>query len=136
MKKILFQVLVFMLLFPMAYAHGADTKCGTLTKDEATSILKNIDPNLNAIDVRTSPAEGLWEITINTGARKVLAYVDCSKRYIMFGDLLDTKEKKNLTQERMTEINKVNVSSIPLDDALVMGEKSAPHKLIVFDDPE
>ncbi len=120
----------------MAYARGADTKCGTLTKEEATAIVKHLDPNLSAIDVRTSPAEGMWEVTVNTGAKKVLAYIDCSKRYIILGELLDTKEKKNLTRERMTEINKVGVSSIPLDDALVMGDKSAPHRLIVFDDPE
>lgn len=91
---------------------------------------------MNAIDVRTSPAEGMWEVTVNTGSKKVLAYIDCTKRYILFGDLLDTKERKNLTQERMAEINKVDVSSIPLDNALVMGDKSAPHKLIVFDDPD
>ena len=61
----------------------------------------------------------------------MIASIDCSKRYIILGDLLDTKDKRNLTQERLTEINKVDVSSIPLDDALVMGDKSAPHRLIV-----
>ena len=136
MKKILFPLVGFFLLFPMAYARGADTKCETLTKDEATAIVKTLDPNLSAIDVRTSSAEGIWEVTVNTGTKRVLAYIGCSKHYIILGDLLDTKDKKNLTQEWMTEINKVDVSSIPLDDALVMGDKSAPHKLIVFDEPE
>lgn len=136
MNKILFPLLVFLLLVPMAYAYGADTKCEALSKDEATVILKNLDSNLIAIDVRTSPAEGMWEVTVNNGAKKILVYIDCSKRYILLGNLLDTKEKKNLTQERLTDINKVDVSSIPLDDALVMGDKGAPHKLIVFDDPE
>ena len=136
MNKILFALFVFFLLLPMAYARGADTKCETLTKEEATALVKTLDPNLSAIDVRNSPAEGIWEVTVNTGAKKILGYIDCSRRYIILGDLLDTKEKKNLTRERMTEINKVDVSSIPLDDALVMGDKSAPHKLIVFDDPE
>ncbi|MGO9380439.1 MAG: disulfide isomerase DsbC N-terminal domain-containing protein [Dissulfurispiraceae bacterium] len=136
MNKILFPLLVFLLLFPIAYAYSTDTKCETLTKDEATAILRNLDPKVSAIDVRTSPAEGMWEVTVNTGAKKILAYIDCSKRYVILGNLIDTKEKKNLTQERLTEINKVDVSSIPLDDALVMGDKSAPHKLIVFDDPE
>ncbi len=120
----------------MAYAWGAGTKCEPLTMDEATAIVKNLNPGLSALDVRTSPVEGMWEVTITTGTQKVLAYIDCSKRYVILGELLDTKEKKNLTRERMSEINRVDVSSIPLDDALVMGDKSAPHRVIVFDDPE
>lgn len=135
MSKILFSLLVFFMLLPMTYARGADTKCETLTKDEATAIVKSFNPGLSVIDVKTSPVEGMWEITVNTGAKKVVSYVDCSKRYVLFGELVDWKEKKNLTQERMSEINKVDVSSIPLDDALVMGDKNAPYKLIIFSDP-
>jgi hypothetical protein len=76
LKKILFSLLGFFLLFPMAYARGAYTKCETLTKDEATAIVNKLNPNLSAIDVRISPAEGMWEVTVNSGAKKVLTYID------------------------------------------------------------
>lgn len=136
LNRIVFSLLALFVLFPMAYAHGADTKCGTLTKDEAQSIMQTLNPGLSVIDVGPSALPEMWEVTVATSGQKVLAYIDCSKRYILLGELLDTKERKNLTRERMAEINKVDVSSIPVADALVMGDKNAPHKVIVFDDPE
>jgi len=142
LNKILLSLFVFFMLFPMAYAHGFSTmgedcsKCHILTKDEATTMMKALDPNLNVLDIRSSPVKAIWEITIATDGQKVLAYVDFSKRYVLFGNILDTKDKKNLTRERLSEINRVDFSAIPLDDALVMGDKSALHKVIVFSDPE
>ena len=142
MNKILLSLFVFFMLFPMAYAHGFSTKgedcskCHSLTKEEATTIVKTFDPNLTVLDVQSSPVKTMWEITIATDGQKVLAYIDFSKRYVLLGNMLDTKEKKNVTRERMTEINRVDFSTIPLDDAIVMGDKSATHKVIVFSDPE
>jgi len=110
-------------------------KCHTLTKDEATAIVKDLNPGLSVLDIKSSPLKALWEITLATGGQKAIAYVDFSKRYLLMGEMLDIKEKKNLTRDRMAEINKVDVSTIPLDDAIVMGDKNAPHKIIVFTDP-
>jgi thiol:disulfide interchange protein DsbC len=50
--------------------------------------------------------------------------------------LISIVDKKNLTQERLTELNKVDVSQIPLDDALVMGDQNARIRVIVFSDPD
>jgi thiol:disulfide interchange protein DsbC len=36
----------------------------------------------------------------------------------------------------MIEINKVDFSSIPLDNALVIGNRKALHKVVVFSDPD
>jgi thiol:disulfide interchange protein DsbC len=63
-------------------------------------------------------------------------YVHFSKNHVISGEIFDIKEKKSLTRERMADINRVDVSQIPLADALVMGEKDAKHKVIVFDDPD
>ncbi|MBF0506115.1 MAG: DsbC family protein [Nitrospirae bacterium] len=136
MNKVLFSLLVCVMLLPVAYARAADTKCETLTKDEAAALVKLLNPNLRVLDVESSPVQGIWEVTITSGGQKGLFYIDCSKRYIILGDLIDTKARSNLTRERMAEINKVDVASIPLDDAIVIGDKSAPHMLIVFDDPD
>ncbi len=129
------------MLSPLSYAHGFSTmgedcsKCHTLTKDEATEILKNLSPDLKVLDIRPSPVKAMWEVTINAGGQKLLGYVDFSKHYLITGEILDIKAKKNLTRDRLTEINKVDVSTIPLDDAIVLGDKSAPYKVIVFSDP-
>ena len=45
-------------------------------------------------------------------------------------------EKKNLTQESLTALNKVDVSQIPLKDSLIMGDEKARIRVIVFTDPD
>ena len=142
MRKILFFMAITFLLLPMSYSYGFSekgqdcSKCHTLSKDEASTLLKDMAPNLKILDVRTSPIKGLWEANLEAGGRKGVAYVDFSKKYLISGGIISIKDKKNLTQERLTEINKVDVSKIPLDDALVMGDKDAKNRIIVFDDPD
>lgn len=138
-KRFLF--LLTVLLFPLSvYGFsdmGADcTKCHSITKEEATTLLKEIIPNATIIEVKNSPFKGFWEVDIETGGKKGLLYVDFSKKYIFAGSIIDIKAKRNLSQERFTELNRIDVASIPLDDALILGSKDAKHKIIVFDDPD
>lgn len=141
MSKIFF-VVAIVLALPLSYSHGFSekgqncSKCHTLKSDEASALLKDIIPNLKVLDIRTSPVKGMWEVDIEAGGRKGLVYIDFSKKHAISGQILAIKEKKNLTQERLIEINKVDVSQIPLSDALIMGDKDAKHKVIVFDDPD
>ena len=142
MKKMLFPMLIIFLLVPLLYSYGfGETEkdrieSPNLSVEEASTLLKDLDPNVKVTAVKTSPIEGLWEVDIESGGRKVIVYVDFSKKHLVSGAIIDLKEKKNLTQERLSEINKVEVSQIPLDDALVMGDKNAKHRVIVFDDPD
>jgi thiol:disulfide interchange protein DsbC len=70
------------------------------------------------------------------GGRKGLIYVDLSKKYLILGSMISIKERKNLTQERFTELSKIDVSQTPLDDGLVMGDQKARIRIIAFDDPD
>ncbi|MCL5423042.1 MAG: DsbC family protein [Nitrospirae bacterium] len=142
MRKIFLFLSLLVLLLPVPYSYGFSTKgedcskCHTLTKDDAAALLKDLIPNVKVLEVRVSPVKGIWEVDIDSGGRKGPTYIDFSKKYLVAGSIVDIKEKKNLTQERLSEINKVDVSQIPLSDALVMGDKDAKHKVIVFDDPD
>jgi thiol:disulfide interchange protein DsbC len=78
----------------------------------------------------------MWEVDIDAGGKKGLVYVDFSKKYLVSGSIISIKDKTNLSQDRFTELTRVDVSQIPLDDALVMGEKGAKYKIVVFDDPD
>ena len=68
--------------------------------------------------------------------KKVVVYLDYAGKNLIAGNLFSLQTRTNLTQERLQEINRIDVSQIPLDDALVMGEKDAKYKVIVFDDPD
>lgn len=141
MRKVLFLAVLAALLLPVSYSYGFSekgqdcSKCHTLSNDEATTLLKELGPGIKVLEVIAAPVKGMWEIDVESGGKKGAIYLDFSKKYIISGAIVSLKDKRNLTQERMSEINKVDVSQIPLDDALVMGDKSAKHKVIVFDDP-
>jgi len=142
MKKMLFPMLIIFLLVPLLYSYSFSetdkerSESLNLTVDEASALLRELDPNIKILEVRKSPVGGLWEVALESGNRKSIVYVDFTKKYLLSGALLSIKEKKNLTQERLSEINKVDVSQIPLGDAIVMGDKDAKYRVIVFDDPD
>jgi hypothetical protein len=137
MKKILLSMLIafFLVSFLCSQAYS-EKESLDLSIDEALILLKDLDPNVKVIAVKAGPVEGLWEVDIESGGKKLAVYVDNSKKYLISGSIIDMKAKRNLTQERLDEINKIDVSQIPLDDALVMGDKEAKYRVIVFDDPE
>lgn len=111
-------------------------KCHKLSKSDAEKVLKPMVADVQVESVRMSPAKGLWEITLTSNGKKGIAYVDFSLENILVGSIVQIKTKVNLTQERMMEISKVDASLIPLEHTLVIGEKGAPVKIIVFDDPD
>ncbi len=141
MRKILFfTILAIILSTGASFAFstkGQDcSKCHSLKKEEAADILKSIIPNVRVKDVRVSPVKAMWEVEFESEAKKGLLYIDFSKRYAVSGSILDIKEKKNLTQDRYADINRVDVSKIPLKDALLLGDKNAKTRIIIFTDPD
>jgi len=123
-------------------AYGVETcdhtclKCHQVTSENVLNLLKENFPDVKVLEVRPAQVKGLLEVAVESKGQKGILYVDSSKKYIISGSILDVKTKTNFTQERYSEINKVDVSKIPLDDALVMGDKDAKYRVIVFDDPE
>jgi len=88
------------------------------------------------LEIQLTPVKTFWEVAFESGGQKRLTYIDFSKKYLILGRLFSLEERRDLTQERMTELNKVDVSQIPLGDALVMGDEKAKIRVIVFDDPD
>ena len=149
MRKILLPGIILILIISAASSYGFSskgedcTKCHTLKKGEAEALLKDVIPNVKVFDIKLSAVKSLWEIDIETGGKRGLVYVDFSKKYAFSGSLVDIKAKVDISRNRMAEINKemlekirVDVSKIPLDDAIVMGHRNAKHRIIVFDDPD
>jgi len=141
-KYALLFIIIFIVLsvYEMAYAFVQGNqdciKCHTLSNETATKTLSEMVPNVKILDIQPSAVKGLWEISLESAGKKGIVYVDYSGKHLFSGNLFVIKTKTNLTQERSQEINKVDVSQIPLKDALVMGDKNAKYKVIVFDDPD
>jgi thiol:disulfide interchange protein DsbC len=143
MKKIIFltlSILCVLILSSNAFSFGGCEenclKCHKLSKSDAEKVLKPMVPDVQVSSVRMSPAKGLWEIALTSGGKKGIAYVDFSLDNVIVGSIVQIKTKVNLTQERMMEISKVDVSQVNLDHTLTMGSEDAAHRIIVFDDPD
>ncbi len=137
-----FFVFVILLAFTVpSYGFGGCEQdcrnCHSLDKKEAQKLLEQLIPNIKILDVRMAPARGLWEVALETKDKKRgIAYVDFAKENVIVGEILKIKTRTNLTRERFMEINRIDFSQIPLDNALVMGNPDAKRKIVVFDDPD
>lgn len=142
MRKFFLLLVAALLFFPVSDVFAFATKgqncskCHTLKKEEAITILQNSDQNIKVLNVNPSPVKYLWEVSIESRGKKGLIYIDFPKKHIFSGSLITVQGKKNLTRARLSELKRVNVSKIPLKNSLVLGEKYAKHKVIVFDDPD
>lgn len=140
------KLILFLFLFPFVFpaqnvfafsAKGQDCgKCHTINKEEAAALLKKFDQNLAVLAVNKSRVNYLWEVSYESNGKKGVMYIDFPKKHLFAGSLFDVKDKNNLTQDSLSELNRVDVSKVPLKDALVLGDKKAKHKVIVFNDPE
>ena len=89
-------------------------------------------PNAPKIDeVRAAPMPGLWEIRIGNEIR----YTDPTGSYLIEGELIDLKAKRNLTDERVTQLNRVDFASLPFKDAVVWKNGNGKRRIAVFADP-
>ncbi|MCX7793998.1 MAG: XTP/dITP diphosphatase [Thermodesulfovibrionales bacterium] len=135
----LFLFLTLILSFSSAgLAFSEKSNCNTchkLTVAEAQRLLSG-GPDLKVTDVIDSPLKGLWEVNFESQGRKGLVYIDYGKKFIIAGNIFSSSTKENLTQERLSYLNRVDPSKIDLKDALVLGKKGAKYKVIVFDDPD
>lgn len=115
----------------------AATLAGTLsaTAQEAT-IRKNLGeriPQLPKIDeVSKSPMPGLFEIRVN-GTE--IYYSDAEGNYLMHGNLIDTRTRRNLTEERVDKLTAISFDSLPLKDAFTIVRGNGKRRLVVFEDP-
>ena len=78
-----------------------------------------------------SPAAGLYEV--NLGSQ--IIYSDAAGDYVLLGDLVDTKTHKNLTDARLSEINKIDFASLPFANAIKVVKGNGARKIAVFSDP-
>ena len=102
--------------------------------DEA-AIRKNIServPNFPKIDeVTKTSIPGLYEIRIGTD----ILYTDEEGNSVIEGQLIETKTKTNLTEQRVAKLTAIDFKNLPLKDAIVWKQGTGERKLVVFADP-
>jgi thiol:disulfide interchange protein DsbC len=103
---------------------------------DETDIRKNMAqrvPQLKAIDeVNKTAIPGLYEIRVN-GTE--IYYTDAQGNYIVQGEIIDTRSRRNLTEERVSKLTAIKFESLPLKDAFTIVRGNGQRKLAVFEDP-
>lgn len=76
----------------------------------------------------------LYEVIIKTSSGKRVVYITKDFKYLILGSLFD-KNAQNITKEREKELNKIEISQLPLNEALVQKGGNGEKKVILFVDP-
>jgi thiol:disulfide interchange protein DsbC len=118
---------LFLTLIPLDKSIG-------LSNEEATTVLKElIKTEFKILEIKEAPLEGFWEVVTEMDQEKMIIYIHKSLRFVFHGQILDRQIKRNLTHDRLKEFRRVDVSILPLGNAISMGE--GKQKLYVFTDP-
>ncbi len=88
-------------------------------------------PGVKPDAVRKLNNFNLYEIQIGGD----LLYTDERVSYLINGDILDIKNKKNLTEERKQKLAQVKFSDLPLDLAVKQVRGNGKRVLVTFEDP-
>ena len=90
-------------------------------------------PNLPKIDeVSKAPMAGLYELRVN---ETEIFYTDAEGNFLIQGSLIDTKAKRNLTEERVEKLSAIDFDALPLKDAFTVVRGNGKRKMAVFEDP-
>ena len=89
-------------------------------------------PGLSAIDeISKSPMPGLFEVRIGND----IFYSDAEGNYLIQGALIDTRARKNLTEERIDKLTAINFKDLQLKNAFTVVRGNGKRKVAVFEDP-
>jgi thiol:disulfide interchange protein DsbC len=109
---------------------------GGLAMSQEAILRKNLTeriPQLQKIDeVTKSPVPGLYEVRVN-GAE--IYYSDAEGNFLIQGSVIDTRQRRNLTEERIDKLTAIHVDDLSLKDAFTIVRGNGKRKLIVFEDP-
>jgi thiol:disulfide interchange protein DsbC len=104
--------------------------CHKLKMKDAEKIIEKAVPGGKVVDVKASPIKGVWEIDVQRGEQRGAVLLDFSKKYLL-GQLVPVDQLGKQPPAR-----KVDISKIPLTDAIIIGSPTATKKVIVFTDPD
>ncbi|RKP45774.1 DsbC family protein [Pararobbsia silviterrae] len=102
------------------------------TTDKLKSILQSrLGSDIQVRDVLKTPMPGIYEVDTD----QQIVYSDANGDYVLTGDLMDVKNHVDLTDARASELNKIDFSKLPLNDAVKLVKGTGERKIAVFSDP-
>jgi thiol:disulfide interchange protein DsbC len=95
-------------------------------------LLETKFPGATVSNVSKSPYFGLYEVQFDDR----VVYTDATVNYVVVGAIYDANTKKNLTEARQRELNRVAWDSLPLDLAFKRVKGNGSRKFAIFADAD
>ncbi len=107
-RKALFATGFALAMFSITACGQSSAKCPS--KEQVKTAVKDLIPqdfNVESIS-QVRNISGLCEVVVKVGAQPLVFYMDSQAQYLVAGNLISLKEKKNLTRDRQQEFMKVS----------------------------
>ena len=103
---------------------------------QEAAIRKNLAERLPAFakidEVSKTPMNGLYEVRVNDSD---IFYTDADGNFLIQGNLIDLRAKRNLTEERVEKLSAIDFDALPFKDAFTVVRGNGKRKMAVFEDP-
>ena len=118
---------------------GVCATCHTLTEKDATELLKKTGGTVTS--VKQSPAKGLFELLVEREGQKGILLMDYGKKHLIQGMVVDIETLQPVSAHLQNspqpkQQTTVDVTTIPVKNAVIMGNPKGAKKLFVFTDPD
>lgn len=120
MKRL--RIACLLILFVVLSAHADEA--------QVAKGLSVVIPGVTPEQIRKTPIEGLYEVTV--GPRVI--YVTADGRYVIQGELLDLVDRVNLTEPAVKRARLTALEELGLDNMIVFPAKQPTHWITVFSD--
>nr|WP_324625908.1 DsbC family protein [Acinetobacter sp. MD2(2019)] len=94
--------------------------------------LKQNFPEIQVQSIQTTQIPNIYEVYMDGQ----IVYTNDEARYFFLGNLVDLKNKVNLTSEREQELTKIDVKTLPLQQAIKQVKGNGKRVMYLFSDPD
>lgn len=85
--------------------------------------------------VQATPVPGIFEVRFRGADGPRIVYTDAEAAHIFIGELIDARNDRNLTEERLRRASAINIDSLPYELAVKVQRGNGKRMLVVFSDP-
>jgi len=82
-----------------------------------------------------APVAGLWEVRYRTSRGVRVLYTDAAGKFVINGNIHELRTERDLTAERLEQLNAIRFASLPLDQAVKIQRGNGKRVLAMFSDP-
>jgi thiol:disulfide interchange protein DsbC len=101
-------------------------------------IRKNLEPKIGGAKiegVQPAPIAGLFEVQIRAAEGVQIVYTDATGNFVIQGSIVDLRQGRDLTRERMQKLSAIDFKKLPLDLAVKIQRGNGKRVLAMFSDP-